>query len=70
MRAILTSLIVAGSMALGGCITRPATVAKEETTVAVDSSFKQLCADSLKPTGKGTVGCLLRIQVFEMRLRP
>ena len=70
MRALLVSLIVVGSAILGGCVARPAAIAKQAAPVVVDSSFQQLCADSLKPTGKGTVGCLLRIQVAPLRLLP
>ena len=72
MRHVSIVLSSVGLLLIAGCAARHQTVSQDrpaETAVA-DSSFRQLCADSLKPTGKGTVGCTLRIQVFQLRLFP
>jgi hypothetical protein len=71
MRQVSIVLSSVGLLLVAGCAIRHQTVSHDPPAVALaDSSFQQLCADSLKPTGKGTVGCTLRIQIFQLRLAP
>ena len=75
MRSTLTPLTILSAsvvaMASTSCRTQQRAARPEHRSAAtIDTSFRRLCADSLRPTGKGTYGCVMREQVFQLRLVP